>query len=84
MPQVIAALLSALAACAVLINVLLTSGKVASILCAVISFGWLAFLIVMFRRNRTQKSEKTDSVKALSLGKIPFDYLPYESPLAHG
>lgn len=82
--QVIAALVSAVI---VIINVFVAKEKVLSVVVLVIALGWLAFSVIMFFRNRAQTAEiKTAAKKtaAASMGKIPFDYLPHESPSVHG
>jgi hypothetical protein len=82
--QVIAAIVAAVI---VLINVFVAKEKVPSVVVLVIALGWLAFSVIIFFRNRAQTAEiKTASKKTAtaSMGKIPFDYLPQESPLVHG
>jgi hypothetical protein len=82
--QVIAAVVSAVI---VLINVFVAKEKVLSVVVLVIALGWLAFSIIIFFRNRTQMAEMKTAVEttaAVSMGKIPFDYLPQESPSVHG
>jgi hypothetical protein len=82
--QVIAAVVSAVI---VFINVFVAKEKMPSVVVLAIALGWLAFSVIIFFRNRTQKAETTTTEKAaiaVSLGKIPFGYLPHESPLDHG
>jgi hypothetical protein len=82
--QVIAAVVSAVI---VLINVFVAKEKVPSVVVLAIALGWLAFSVVIFFRNRAQTAEiKTAAKKtaAASMEKIPFDYLPQESPSVHG
>jgi hypothetical protein len=82
--QVIAAVVSAVIA---LINVFVAKEKVPSVVVLAIALGWLTFSVIMFFRNRAQTAEiKTAAMKAAaaSMGKIPFNYLPQESPSGHG
>ncbi len=85
--QVINSTFPALAAIAALIIVFMTNLKVVSILLVIVTCGWAAFSVIMFFRNRAQEAETTTAETtsaAVSLGKIPFDYLPQESPAVHG
>jgi hypothetical protein len=56
--QVIAAILSGLAAIAVLINVSLTGGKVGAVLLVIVTCGFAGVSVIMFFRNRAQDVEK--------------------------
>lgn len=84
----IAAIVCGLAACAALIAILLTNGKVAAILLVVVTWGWAAFSVYMFFRNRKAQSLKTEaaaeSITVAPLGKVPFAYLPHEAPTLNG
>lgn len=66
---------------ALILAIVTGHSAVATILLSIGTFSFFLFSVVMFFRNKAKGDSK---VAAVRLGKIPFDYLPHESPLSHG